>query len=306
MDIRHLKYFLEVVRCGSFTKAAETLHITQPTISKMIRGLEEELGVALLSRSGKQIEPTDAGLAIIDQARLIVHALDNLSAELEDTVQLRKGVIRIGLPPMAGASFFPRVIGDFRRTYPLIRIELSEEGAKTIERAVEQGSLDIGVVVMPTDEERFNAFPFVRENLRLLLHPGHRLAGRESVELAELAEERFILFRHDFALHGQITAACLQAGFEPQIVFESAQWDFISEMVASDFGIAMLPETICRQLDPHRVAVVPLTTPGIPWHLAMIWRKEAYLSFVVREWIDFARERLGAFGRRGSNSPASD
>lgn len=73
-------------------------------------------------------------------------------------------------------------------------VPLNKREPKTIERAVEQGSLDIGVVVMPTDEERFNAFPFVRENLRLLLHPGHRLAGRERVELIELAEERFILF----------------------------------------------------------------------------------------------------------------
>ncbi|WP_342779155.1 cidABC operon transcriptional activator CidR [Paenibacillus hemerocallicola] len=291
-DIRHLKYFMEVVKCRSFTKAAEALHITQPTISKMVKSIEEELGVVLLNRSGKHVEPTDAGLAIMNQAQLIVNSFDSLSSDLADIVQLKKGEIRVGLPPMAGARFFPKVIGEFRREYPLIRIELIEDGAKTIEKGVESGSLDIGVVVMPTDDDLFQSFPFVRENLMLLVYPEHRLARRSGVPLEELSEERFILFREDFALHDRIPAACIRAGFQPQVVFESSQWDFISEMVAADLGIAMLPETICRNLDSRRISVVPLAPPGIPWHLAMIWRRDAYMSYALREWIRFARERL--------------
>jgi DNA-binding transcriptional LysR family regulator len=283
---------MEVVKCRSFTKAAEALHITQPTISKMVKSIEEELGVVLLNRSGKYVEPTDAGLAIMNQAQLIVNSFDSLSSDLADIVQLKKGKIRVGLPPMAGARFFPKVIGEFRREYPLIRIELIEDGAKTIEKGVESGSLDIGVVVMPTDDDLFQSFPFVRENLMLIVHPEHRLAKSSGVPLEELSEEPFILFREDFALHDRIPAACIRAGFQPQVVFESSQWDFISEMVAADLGIAMLPETICRNLDSRRISVVPLTPPGIPWHLAMIWRKDAYMSYALREWIRFAQERL--------------
>lgn len=292
MDIRHLQYFMEVVRCHSFTKAAEALHVTQPTISKMVKSLEEELGVVLLDRSGKQVKPTDAGEAIVHQAQLIVNAFDSLSSDLADIVQLKKGKIRIGLPPMAGARFFPKVIGEFRKLYPFIRLELIEDGAKKIERSLENGSLDIGVVVMPTNTELYDSFAFVREQLMLLVHPGHRLAGDAPVPLQALRDEPFILFRDDFALHDRIPAACIEAGFQPNVVFESSQWDFISEMVAADLGIAMLPETICRDLDKRRIAVVPLKPPGIPWHLAMIWRKEAYMSYAMKEWIHFAKERL--------------
>lgn len=292
MDIRHLKYFMEVVRCRSFTKAAESLHITQPTISKMVKSIEDELGVVLLNRSGKHVEPTDAGLAIMNQAQLIVNSFDSLSSDLADIVQLKKGKIRAGLPPMAGASFFPKVIGEFRRLYPNIRIELIEDGAKKIEKGIESGSLDIGVVVMPTSDELFHSFAIVRENLMLVVHPGHRLAELSSVPLGELKEEPFILFRNDFALHDRIPAACIRAGFQPNVVFESSQWDFISEMVAADLGIAMLPETVCRNLDSRRIAVVPLEPPGIPWHLAMIWRKDAYMSYALREWVRFAQDRL--------------
>jgi DNA-binding transcriptional LysR family regulator len=126
----------------------------------------------------------------------------------------------------------------------------------------------------------------------LVVHPEHRLARRGSVPLGELREESFILFRDDFALHDRIPAACIRAGFQPNVVFESSQWDFISEMVAADLGIAMLPETVCRNLDSRRIAVVPLEPPGIPWHLAMIWRKDAYMSYALREWVRFAQERL--------------
>ncbi|GAA3409779.1 LysR family transcriptional regulator [Paenibacillus hodogayensis] len=292
MDIRHLKYFLEVVRWRSFTRAADALHITQPTISKMVKSIEDELGVVLLDRKGKQVEPTDAGLAIVQQAQLIVNSFEHLSSDLADIVQLKKGTIRIGLPPMAGSRFFPKVIGEFRQAYPLIKLELIEDGAKTIERSVGSGGLDIGVVVMPTDMQAYDSFVFVRESLNLLVHPGHRLAGRDSVPLGELREERFIFFREDFALHDRIPEACIEAGFRPNVVFESSQWDFISEMVAADLGIAMLPETICRNLDFRKIAVVPLERPGIPWHLAMIWRKDGYKSYALREWIRFARERL--------------
>ncbi|RKN71205.1 cidABC operon transcriptional activator CidR [Paenibacillus ginsengarvi] len=292
MDIRHLKYFMEVVRYRSFTKAADSLHVTQPTISKMVKSIEEELGVVLLDRSGKHVVPTDAGEAMLQQAQLIVNAFDSLSSDLADIVQLKKGKIRIGLPPMAGARFFPKVIGEFRRQYPLIRLELIEDGAKKIAQNVESGSLDIGVVVLPTDGELFDSFAFVRENLMLLVHPAHPLASAESVPLQALKEEPFLLFRDDFALHDRIPAACIEAGFQPNVVFESSQWDFISEMVAADLGIAMLPETICRHLDYRRIAAVKLTPPGIPWHLAMIWRKEAYMSYALKEWIRFAKEKL--------------
>ncbi|MEF3306562.1 LysR family transcriptional regulator [Paenibacillus sp. GYB003] len=292
MDIRHLKYLMEVVRCRSFTKAADTLHVTQPTISKMVKSIEEELGVELLDRSGKQVRPTDAGEAILRQAQLIVNAFDSLSSDLADVVQLKKGKIRIGLPPMAGARFFPKVIGEFRKRYPLIQLELIEDGAKKIEKSVEGGSLDIGVVVLPTDPELFDSYAFVRESLMLLVHPGHRLAGAGDVTLQELRDEPFILFRDDFALHDRIPEACIEAGFRPNVVFESSQWDFISEMVAAELGIAMLPESICRGLDARRIAAVPIRPPGIPWHLAMIWRKNGYMSYALKEWIRFAKERL--------------
>ncbi|WP_027417656.1 cidABC operon transcriptional activator CidR [Aneurinibacillus terranovensis] len=292
MDIRHLNYFVEVARHKSFTKAAQSLHITQPTISKMVKNIEEELGVTLFERTAKQVELTDAGQIIFNQAQQIVKSFENLSAELTDIMHIKKGKIRMGLPPMIGAHFFPKVLGQFHAQYPQIAMELIEDGAKKVEQAVENGSLDIGVVVLPLKESVFHSFTFVREHLMLLVHPTHPFAVKSAVRLAELEKERFIFFREDFALHDRILEECIRAGFHPRVMYRSSQWDFISEMVAANLGIALLPQTICRDLDAARITVIPLIQPAIPWHLAMVWRKDKYLSFAAREWLRFTQSLL--------------
>lgn len=294
MDIRHLKYFLKVAEFKSFTKAAQDLYITQPTISKMVKNIEEELGVVLFNRSGKEIELTDAGQIIFEQAHNIVNSFQHLSSELDDLVNLKKGHIRIGLPPMIGSSFFPKVLGKFREQYPDVTIQLVEVGAKKVEEDVESGVLDIGVVLLPTKEELFQSFALVKEKLVLLVHPTHPFADKQAVSLHELENESFVFFREDFALHDRIIAECVRAGFQPRVIYESSQWDFISEMVAANFGIALLPDPICRELDEERIRVLPLIDPVIPWHLVMIWRKERYLSFAAREWIQFTQDLFGS------------
>lgn len=293
MDIKQMQYLIEVARLKSFTKAAEALYITQPTISKMVKGLEEELGVSLFDRIGKRIELTDAGQLIVTKAQQIVAEYQNMAAELDDLRNMKRGHLRIGLPPMVGASFFPNVIGKFHERYPDITIQLFEDGAKKVEHDVVEGLLDAGVAVLPTLQEGLASFPFVEERLLLVLPLSHRLSQRDQVHLQELSEEDFVLFRQDFTLHDRIIATCTQLGFQPRIVYESSQWDLISEMVAVGLGITLLPETICREIGDKRVRITPLT-PVIPWKLGMIWRDDRYLSYATREWVHFAREMLTA------------
>lgn len=292
MDIRNLEYFLEVARTKSFTKAAQNLFITQPTISRMIKNLEEELEVILFERLGKGVELTDAGRIILFQAQNIVTSVQSLSADLADVMQLKKGELRIGLPPMIGANYFPHVIGKFNKLYPKIIVKLWEYGAKKVEDHVANGNLDIGVTLLPVQEELFLWFPFVEDELKVVVHPTHHLASKSELSLLELAAEEFVLFNEDFLLHDRIINECVRAGFQPRVLYESSQWDFIGEMAAANLGVALLPGTICRRLDKQRVCILDLNQPQIPWNLAMIWRKDRYQSFAAREWLQFARKAL--------------
>ncbi|MDD4601108.1 HTH-type transcriptional regulator GltC [bioreactor metagenome] len=293
MDIRHLEYFSEVARQRSFTKAAEVLHITQPTISKMIKTLEEELGVTLISRAAKQIELTDAGQAVFSQAQHVLSAFHNLTSELSDVMNIKRGLIRIGLPPIASSSIFPRVMGEFNKVYPEINLELIEVGSKMVERGVEDGTLDIGVVCnLPNKEGIFEMFSFIKDPLMVIVHPDNPLAKQKQVDFTELKDESFVLYRNDFSLHDHIVARCIKSGFQPKVVCGSSQRDFMTEAVAAGLGIALLPQKICQELDSSRVKAIPLIEPSVYLQLAVIWKKDKYLSFAAREWLKFTSSLL--------------
>lgn len=294
MDVRHLEYFIEVARHKSFTKAAQVLHITQPSISKMVKILEEELGVTLFYRSAKQIELTDAGYAVFNQAQQILVSFQNLTSELADVIHIQKGRIRIGLPPIASSSLFPRIIGEFNKAYPQIRLQIMEVGSKKIERGVEDGTLDVGVVcTAPSKKDAFDMVSFVKDPLMLIVHPDHPFASREAVEFSELAQEHFVLYNEDFSLHDRILERCIQCGFQPKIICESSQRDFMTEMVAANMGIALLPQNICNGLNPAKIRTVPLTKPSLYLNLTGIWKKDKYLGFATREWLKFTSSFLG-------------
>jgi DNA-binding transcriptional LysR family regulator len=290
MDLRQLNYFMEIARLASFSKASQHLHLSQPTLSKMIKNLEEELGVPLFDRSTRRIHLTDTGEVLKEQGQLILKAFENLNAALTDVIQMKKGKFSLGLPPVIGASFFPKIIAQFHEQYPQIEIDLVEEGGKMIEQHLMEGSVDLGVVVLPVDEERFEVVPLVNRELLLIVNPLHRLAHREGVSLNDLQDEPFILFRQGFALHDRVREACIRAGYEPQIAYESTQWDFIAEMVAAGLGISLLPETICRKLDPVQITAIRMTEPKVHWDLAIIWNRSHYHSHAAKAWVQFVRD----------------
>ncbi|MDQ0272522.1 cidABC operon transcriptional activator CidR [Cytobacillus purgationiresistens] len=291
MDIKHLLYFIEVAKVNSFSRAADNLFITQPTISKMIKNLEDELGAALFDRSRKQLVLTDAGKIILEQAKLIDKAFHNLEEEMDSLLGLKKGHIRIGLPPIFDAHFFLEIISRFHKKYPGITFQLVEDGSKKIEDLVANNQLDVGVIVLPTKNELFDHYSFIEEDIRLILSVSHPLAKREEVDLAELAEESFILFNSDFVLNDRIIHACKNVGFHPKVISESSQRSFIEDMVSWKLGIAFMPESICKNLHGN-IKSVKVINPTIRWELGMIWGKDQYLSLAAKEWIKFTKEKL--------------
>ncbi|SEB39837.1 LysR family transcriptional regulator [Paenibacillus sp. GP183] len=287
MDLKQLSYLLEIAKQLNFTKAAESLHLTQPTLSKMVKHLEDELGVILFDRSGKYVKLTDAGMAAIQQIQVINQSVQDLYTSLNDVSNLRTGSIRIGLPPVIGTIFFPSVVAKFQKEYPRIDFHIVEEGAKKVESRILEGKLDLGVVVAPVDNANFEILPYLNEELALILHESHPLAGKPSVALMELSKEPFILFPDGFAVRKHIMQACSKVGFEPRVTYESAHWDLLAEMVAANTGISILPQAISGKINNPSVKTIRLTNPTIPWNLIIIWHKAKYQSYAMREFKRF-------------------
>ncbi|WP_138416720.1 LysR family transcriptional regulator [Aquibacillus sediminis] len=289
MELRQLNYFLEIARHQSITKAAEVLHISQPALSKMIKSLEQELQMTLMVRSNKTSEITDAGMVVMQYAKKINEQLADMSTVLNELTELERGEIHIGLPPIIGSLFFPNVLSTFHNYYPNIKITITEYGGAKVVKSVEEGELDVGVAVLPVDRTLFHTYPLVQEAMKVVVHYEHHLASRSTVDLSELEQEEFIFYHEDFALHDIMWEQFIKAGYEPQILFKSSHWDLMTEMVAANLGITILPESICKKANNPNVKIIELT-PYIPWDLAVITKKDKYISYASRAFIEFVKQ----------------
>ncbi|HLX03867.1 MAG TPA: LysR substrate-binding domain-containing protein [Trinickia sp.] len=291
MELRALRYFVEVVRQQSFTVAAERMFVTQPTISKMVKALEDEIGAPLLLREGRQMALTDEGRIVFQRGQEVLAAQAQLQAELDDVGTLGRGELTIGIPPMGGSLFTP-VIAEFRRRYPKIELKLFEHGSRAIEAALIAGELELGGVLQPVDPNTFDVLPMTSQKLWVVTRKGLRWDTMKNVPLADLAREPFVFYNESLALNDFVTQACRQVGFTPAIVGRSSHWDFIAALVHAGVGIALLPSPYCKRLEATHFTCRPVVEPEIPWDMAIGWRKNGYLSHAARAWIAVARETL--------------
>lgn len=286
-----MECFIEVTRTGNFTTAAENLFITQPALSRIIKSLEDELGTPLFIRTRKKMIETDAGTILKKHALNIQKQLQLLDAELDHMHMLKKRHVRIGLPTITNSIFFSQLIASFHQEYPEVTFQLEEDGSKAVEEKVMNDLLDFGVIVCTVNNDHLEKYTFVNEKLKLVVPTSHRFTGKDEVSLLEIKDESFILFNRDFELRSLVIKACREAGFYPKIISETSQLDFIQEMVAYNIGITLLPESTCSQLK-NDFQTISVSNPTIEWNLAMIWKKDAYLSQVAKEFIRFAKVKL--------------
>ncbi|MGY4688755.1 LysR family transcriptional regulator [Salibacterium sp. K-3] len=290
MDLKQLRYVVEVYKEESFSKAADKLHVSQPALSKMVHQLEEELDIRLFDRSTRNLKITGEGEKILLHAQKVLRGAEDLK-EAANEIKLRKqGRFTFGLPPVIGSSFFPSLIASFRRTYPEAQMQIVEEGAKIMEHSLLEGNIDVGVAILPVDEEQFEVRPIVKRELLLVVSKDQPLAGRNTVKMKELEEERFLMFRKGFSLYDRVREAAIQAGFEPVVEHESTQWDFLIELAMAGLGVAFLPETVVKKANLEHVAVLSVTDPAVHWNLALIRRRNGYQSHAAEAWVDFVEE----------------
>ena len=292
MDIRHLKYFIEVARQKSFSRAAETLHISQSAVSKMIKDTEQEIGLLLFTRNSKTIQLTDSGETFLLRAQEIVSLFDNLVLEVESEAKLDKGQISIGLPPITGATPFAKLLGQFKKKYPQIGITLFEYGSKTTELGIQNSSLDIGIICNSKNIDAYHVFSLSNDPLWVIAHPEHPISKLSEINLAALRHEQFVIYPEDFSLHHDIVNSCRESGFQPSIILATSQRELMTQIVAANLGIALLPSKICVDLDPRYLTAIPLIDPKIYHKMSIIWKKGRYLPHAAHLWIEFAQEYL--------------
>ena len=291
MDIKHMKYFVEVVKQGGMTNASKSLYIAQPTISKAIKDIEAEKAVPLFDRSKRNLVLTDAGKIFFNKCKEIISLYDNLPTEINSLYGLETGHINISMSAVMSMRKFIGILGDFHQLYPNITYNLIESGGKTTENLILNDEVDIGVTTLPVDHHLFESISLNKEDLRVVLHREHPLAYKTKIKMEELAEENFILFNEDFYLNDKIIENAKNAGFVPNMASQISQWNVIENLIINKLGITILPATISELLNDD-VKMIQLENANTEWELGVVWKKDKRLSHATNKWIEFLKEKL--------------
>jgi len=288
MLLRHIRYFLAVTEHRNFTRAAEALHVSQPTLSQQIRQLEDALGAQLLDRSGRSIRLTDAGKAYAQYARRALQDLDAGKRAIHDARDLTHGDLRLAMTPTFTAYLMGPLVARFNANYPGIDLTVMELNQDRIEALLAQDDLDIGIGFMDARSVDIESQAWFVETLALVVGKQHPYARRRRpLSLREFEKEPRVLLSGDFATRGHIDRHCQERGINPHIAIEANSVSGIIEMVQhSDRLATVLPEAVAHHHDG--LCPVKVSDAMARRTVALLQRKGAYRTAACRAFVGMA------------------
>ena len=285
MEIRVLRYFEAIARLGNITRAATELHIAQPALSVAIRKLEDELGVALFTRvRNRPIALTPEGKLLLARAMKIFQEVDSARLEIADTQELRTGEVRVGMPPMYGLRYFPRLLRSFLQAYPGISVTAIQGSAGDVRTMLESGAIDLAILEERRIDRDWAHVALDREELALCVHRGHPLAGRPHVRDADLDQLPLILLDGSFLQRNVLDQRCSQAGVSYSVVMQTNYVPLALQAAADGIGAVTL---LRAMVDLHAELVALPFEPPEHFQFDLCWNDEQYLSKANRAFIDF-------------------
>ncbi|MFI6494459.1 LysR family transcriptional regulator [Streptomyces sp. NPDC050564] len=285
MQFQQLQYFVAVAETRHFTRAADLVHVAQPSLSQQIKALERELGADLFLRARGNITLTDAGEALLPLARRILADADTARHEVQELAQLRSGRVRLGATPSVCTGLLPDVLRAFHDRYPGIRLLIEEGGSHDLVRELARGALDLALVVLPlpTPSPALTTVELLREDLVMVSSPDAAAPGRgRTVRIADLEGERLVMFRHGYDLRELTVAACRAEGFEPDFAVEGGEMDAVLGFVRAGLGVAVVPRMVATR-SGRGLRVTPLARPGLHRTIALAHRSDVAPPRAARE-----------------------
>src|SRR2546422_5482352 len=286
MELHQLRYFVAVAELRHFTKAARNLRIAQPSVSRAIRVLEEELGTPLFHRMKGNVALTSAGEVLLPWARRVLADVDGAALEVRGTTNIRLVRIPVGATPSLTSSLLPPALARFHAAFPGVDLVLHEAGSRDLVRELEQGALDIALVILPLRHEVLETTPLLREELVVAVAADHPLASRKTIGVADLKGVPLVMFRDGYDLRATTLAAFRRAGFEPTLALEGGEMDGVLRLAAAGLGVAVVPSLVIDPAGPLRAVRLaePLTRT-----IGFAHRRDRRLSRAGREFVELVR-----------------
>lgn len=292
MEIRVLRYFLAVAREEGINRAAEVLHITQPTLSRQLSQLEDEVGVKLFHRGAKKITLTNEGILLRRRAEEILSLVDRTERELMEQDELVEGRIVIGGGELAAMQVLPEIIESFREKYPLVTFDIFTGNADLVKEQMEKGLIDIGVLLEPIDIEKFE---FIRlqgkERWVVLMRPDDTLVGKESVCAKDLENKPLILPRRT-NVKNELSNWFGDSFQEQQVLFTSNLTTNSALMVQRGLAYSIVIEGSIPFWNKEKIAYRPLC-PELTANSVLAWKKQQPFSLAATKFIEHMKCFLG-------------
>ncbi|WP_110114028.1 LysR family transcriptional regulator [Bacillus sp. CGMCC 1.16541] len=291
MELRQLRYFIEVAKKEHFSEAAANLHVAQSAISRQISNLESELGVELFEREGRNVKLTSIGKIFLSEAEVAMKAIEHAKKQIDEYLDPERGTIKIGFPTSLASHLLPTVLSAFKKKHPNVAFQLRQGSYSFLIDAVKKREIDLAFLgPVPTDDPQIEGHILFTENISALLPISHPLAERQSIRLRDLRKDQFVLFPKGFILEQIVVDACKQAGFLPNVSSEGEDLDAIKGLVSAGIGVTLLPESTFHETTPRFTKKVPIETPIVRRTVGIITPTNRDLAPSEKVFFQFATE----------------
>lgn len=290
MQIQQLTYFVAVALNRHFTRAADETGVSQPTLSKQIRVLENSLGTPLFTRDRGPIELTTAGEALLPHAQRILIEVEAAERTVSEVAGLRRGRVRLGATPSMCDGLLPELLAQFHREHPLIEMEVHEGGSRVLTRELVEGRLDVALLIAPLHsvDTDIETTPVLRERLVLASHRDADVPDHLSI--ADLEGLPLVMFREGYDLREVTWRACTQAGFLPTLAIEGGEMGGVLRFVEAGLGHAVVPAMVLPSRPALRSST--LDSPSLERVIAIAHRPLPSLPLAVRAFVSDLRTHL--------------
>ncbi|KQL35751.1 MULTISPECIES: LysR family transcriptional regulator [Bacillaceae] len=264
MELRQLRYFIEVAEREHISEAAINLHVAQSAVSRQIANLEEELGVELFERVGRNVKLTPIGKIFMQHSIFALQAIDHAKKQIDEYLNPEKGVIKIGFPTSLAGHLLPTVISAFKKEHPNVAFHLRQGSYNYLIDAVKNRELNLAFLgPLPPKDELINSTILFTEDFSVLLPSHHPFANKNRIPLIDLRNENFVLFPEGYVLNKLVVEACNSVGFTPKVTSEGEDMDAIKGLVAAGIGVSLLPDSTFTDSTPRFTTKIPIDSPAI-------------------------------------------
>lgn len=293
MELRHLRTFVVAAEALHFTRAAEMLDVSQPTLSLQIRELERDLGTPLFDRVGRTVRLTEAGAIFRGHAVRALREVEAGRGALDDLRGLRRGAVRVGVTHSFSARLIPRAVARFRLDHPGVAVAVEKTSGRAVEQALTSGQINLGIAYAPPEDPEVEAETLFAEEVVVVVAAGHPLARRDRVDLAELGRHALALITREFSTRRLFDDRLRDAGIAAEIAVEMNDIDSLLEVVRLGTGATVLSRRAVADPAAQGLALVPIVGPGMTRTAALLWHRDAYRTAAALAFAAVIRDLAG-------------